>query len=248
MNKKLVIANWKSNPKTLKEAISLFSSFKNLKNTSSDIVVCAPLPFLGNIKSGLIKVGAQNVSINSEGPFTGEVTASMLKSVGVTYCIVGHSERRKMGETSLEVSLKAKKLLKEKITPIVCVGEKERGQNGEHFEEISSILLASIQNIPKNQLSGIIVAYEPLWAISTENKGVIDAATLQETIIFFKKILTDYAGKLIASKVTIIYGGSVDSKNALEILQNGGVSGFLVGKASLSIKTFGPILDAVKKV
>lgn len=245
MKKTLLIANWKANPVSVKEAIKLFSLIKKIKKTNQDVVVCLPGTYIGFVKGGAVKIGAQNVSEKNSGPYTGEVAASMLKSVGASYCIVGHSERRKMGEDNNMISEKIKNLLKVNIIPILCIGEKERGHNGEHFKEITDMLLSSIVSIPKKNLEKIVLAYEPLWAISTENKGAMDADAVHETVIFLKKVLNDALGKNISSKIKIIYGGSVDSKNAKEIIEKSGADGFLVGRASLSFKSFKAISDSI---
>jgi triosephosphate isomerase len=247
MKRTLFIANWKANPGTFKDAKALFDGIKKIKNKNQEIVICAPFTYVGLLKASAIKSGAQSVSEISGGAYTGEVTAEMLRSVGVAYCIVGHSERRKRGESSTEVSEKIKQLLKYKITPILCVGEKARGHNGEHFEEITHMLLASIAGIPKSQLSNLVLAYEPLWAISTEKNGSMDAEMIHETMLFLRKVLTDTLGKKIAQNIRIIYGGSVDSKNAHDVLTKGMAQGFLVGKAGLNIKSVLQISEATLK-
>ena len=249
MAKKIVIANWKMNPVSLKEATALFSEIKktSLKYTSS-VVVCAPNAFVGFISekvSGNVSVGAQNVFFEKQGAFTGEVSAKMLASIHASYVIVGHSERRKLGETSEQVSKKASQALSEKLIPIICIGEKERDQEGHFFNIIKEALLESIASISKSQISKVIIAYEPIWAISTEGKGAMEPHSIQETVIFIRKVLSDKYGKNIATKIKIIYGGSVDGENAKDAVVLGGCDGVLVGKASLKIKTFEPILKAL---
>lgn len=210
--KKYIFANWKANPLTFVEAKKLLGEYLKIDRKKADIIVCPPASFIFGLKNKKIKIGAQDVSCFLNGSHTGEVTAPMLKSIGVSYCIVGHSERRKKGETDEVVAEKLKLLLKNKITPILCVGEKQRGGDGEHFNEITNMLLSAIKDVPKKMITNIVIAYEPVWAISTEKNGAITPEILNESLIFIKKILNDFAGKQIASKVLIIYGGSVDAK------------------------------------
>jgi len=246
VKKTLVIANWKANIESLKEVTNFILEIKKKTQKNQEFILCAPFVFAAAIKSKGVTLGAQDVSNVTRGSHTGEVTAKMLKSVGVQYCIVGHSERRKRGETDQMVSEKVKNLLKGKITPILCIGEKIRGLNGEHFEEISNMLLSSLKDVPKASLASIVVTYEPVWAISTEKNGATDPETVREAIIFIKKVLTDHLGKKIASKVKVIYGGSVDPKNVREIKNVGTAEGFLIGKASLNPKSFLQISENLK--
>lgn len=243
--KKYVVLNWKANPDTLVNASKLLGEYLKLDYKKVDLVVCSPTPFLFALKNKKIKLGAQDVSSFDGGAHTGEVTASALKSVGVKYCIVGHSERRRMGETTEEIVKKIKLLTKNNIIPILCIGERERGLNGEHFTEISDMLTESIKDLPKKSLTNIIVAYEPIWAISTENNGAITSEVLSETIIYIKKILSDIVGRKIASNIKIIYGGSVDEKIVKELSSTESLDGFLVGKAGLKSNSVKKIFENI---
>lgn len=169
----------------------------------------------------------------------------MLKSVGVNFCIVGHSERRAMGETVEIISKKIKRALENKITPIVCIGEKSRDAEGQFFIDLRSIIESTLAGISKNDVTKIILAYEPLWAISTEGKGAITAELLRETSIFIRRTLSELYGNKIGTKIPILYGGSVNSKNAKEIVVTGGVDGLLIGKASLNSKEFIQIVASI---
>lgn len=243
MAKKIVIANWKMNPASAKEALDIFNAIKKFGGKySASIVVCPPFPFLSlfSFKAKNLFLGAQNLFYEKKGAFTGEVASPMLASLNVSYSLVGHSERRKLGETDDVVSRKISSALSEKITPIVCVGEKERDGEGIFFNYLKEQVLSSLKSISKKQISKIIVAYEPVWAISTEGNGAMDSSAIYETIIFLRKILVDKYGKE-ASKVKIIYGGSVNSKNINSIFSSG-VDGVLVGKDSLSPVNFEKIV------
>jgi len=247
--KKIVIANWKMNPNSMREASSLFSEIKSFgRKYSASIVICPPYPFISSLSEKIssdVSLGSEDVSFLKQGAHTGEVSAKMLASLRVSYCIVGHSERRKLGETNELVAEKISNLLGEKIHPILCIGEKERDTEGLFFNIIREELILSLSKVSKNQISNVVIAYEPLWAISTEGKGAMEPKAIHETVIFIRKVLSDKFGKSPASKVKIIYGGSVDGKNAHEVIKEGECDGVLVGKASLNSKTFEAIVSAV---
>lgn len=246
MSKKIIIANWKMNPDGVKEALKLFVSSKELsKKYKAKIIICPPFPFISlfsKMNTENFSLGTQNIFQEKRGPFTGEVSTSMLKSLSVLYSIVGHSERRKLGETNEIVSKKISQILKSKITPILCIGEKERDSDGAFFGFLKEEILSSLKLVTKTDIKKVIIAYEPIWAISTEGKGAMDAHSINETVIFIKKVLSDKFGKLSASKVKIIYGGSVDKRNVKDVISVGGCDGVLVGKASLSAVSFEAIL------
>ncbi len=249
--KKLIIANWKMNPGTLKEAVNLFGAIKNLGKTLGhkgiEIVVCPPFPFIGALTDkvgGKVFLGAQDLFFEKEGAFTGEVSASQLASAKASYVIVGHSERRRMGETSDLVAKKVAAALTKKIMPIVCVGEKERDTEGAFFHVLHDELLTSLQHVAKKDIAKVVIAYEPVWAISTQGKGAMAPNDIAETIIYLKKVLADKYGKASA-KTKILYGGSVDPFDAPEIFKAAGVDGALIGKASLSAAKLEKIFKAV---
>lgn len=244
--KKIVIGNWKMNPESSALATKIIQGIKKLSSKSKvDIVICPSTPFLHLIPSQ-IKLGAQDVSTEKgSGAFTGEVSAAQLKSAGVTYAIVGHSERRAMGETSAVVAKKALALLSTKISPIICIGEKER-HDGEHWQVISHELRASLSTIPKSLAHNCIIAYEPIWAVGKKSKGAMKADEISESAIFIKKIISEIFGSNTAQKIRVIYGGSVDTKNAATIASATGVSGFLVGRDSLVPSHFAKIAEALQ--
>ncbi len=245
MSKKIIVANWKMNPKSTTVAKSIIDSIKksfgraNFKGKKS-IVICPPSAYLGIFEKlpKNISLGVQDLSVYSGGALTGEVGADMLKSVGVNFCIVGHSERRSMGETPEIISKKIRRALENKITPIICIGEKTRDGDGQFFIDLRSNIESTLAGVSKNEASKIILAYEPLWAISTEGKGAITPELLRETTIFIRRTLSELYGNKIGTKIAILYGGSVNAKNSKEIVTLGGVDGLLVGKSSLNPKEF----------
>lgn len=249
MAKKIVIANWKMNPDSLPKARKLFQSTKKFSSNLSKtrVIVCLPAIYLAsfNSKTKNINLGAQNVFWQVSGAHTGEISSAMLKNLGVSYCLVGHSERRALGETDEEVSKKLKALLKSGLIPILCVGERERDSQGEYLGILSNQIKSSLFGVDKRDIKNLIVAYEPIWAIGRTAREAINSHKLHQTVLFIEKILSELYGREQAKKVAIIYGGSVEEKNASEIIKNGNVSGFLVGHASLDPLTFREILQAV---
>jgi triosephosphate isomerase (TIM) len=249
MKKPIVVANWKLNPPTIKDARVLFGATKKALRsirTAADVVLCPPLSYVGLLAKGERSVvfGAQDVSSDARGAFTGEVSAESLRSIGTQYVIVGHSERRARGESDTMVSKKVRAALEEKLTPIVCVGETVRDEHGSHLAELSAELRNSLSEVVRNELSRLIIAYEPVWAIGKSADDALDAHGLHETVIFIRKILTDIFDRESAAKVRIIYGGSVEPANAQPLIQESGVSGFLVGHASLDARSFSAIVKA----
>jgi len=237
--RKIVIANWKMNPQSQKEAEVLFRMIAKGKNFKKvDVVVCPPILYIEKLKkiSSKIVLGAQNVFYEKKGPFTGEISAPMLEGMGVKYVIVGHSERRAKGETNLDINKKIKSALSSGLIPIVCVGEIIRDGNHEYFNVIKTQIEESLSGLNKSVLPKLIIAYEPVWALSTTLPRK-DATPLdsQEMSIFIKKIISDKFG-IKTAMPRIIYGGSVDDKNCGEL-------GALVGGASLNADKFLRIIN-----
>lgn len=235
----LVVANWKLNPNNLEEAKKIFNlarvSAKKLKNT--DVVICPPFPFLYpflklNSPKNLF-LGSQNVSSERKGAFTGEVSAEMIKDLGVKFSIIGHSERRAMGETDEIIKKKLEIAFDCGLTPILCIGEKERNKDGGYLEIIKNQIKEVLSGLPKKHLVGIIIAYEPVWAIGKSYREAMTPTDIHETVLFIKKIISELFGKDIAAGCKILYGAAVEAENARAVLERGNVEGFLVGHASL---------------
>lgn len=251
--KKLIVANWKMNPQTEKEVHTavktLSTSLVSTKN--AEVVICPPyvfIPTIRGLKNKKIALGSQTVATEEAGPFTGEVSASMLRDIKVTYCIVGHSERRSRGETDDMISKKMALLIKSKITPILCIGETIRSSDGEYLQVVKNQLTASLTGINKNYIKQLVIAYEPVWALSsTENRHDATAYDFEEMRIYIRKILTDVYSPLIAKSVRILYGGSVSTDTAHDFL-TAGADGLLVGKASLDPKQFASIIHSANNI
>ena len=238
----LIVANWKCNPKTIKEAQKILKGYKAPKNI--ELVVCPPLVFIPQLK-GNISFGAQDC-FYEEGAFTGEVSPAMLKSIGLRYVIVGHSERRVLfNETDEIVNKKTKAILQKKLIPILCVGEnKEERESGETFEVVKRQIGEGLDGVAKDKVKNIVLAYEPVWAIGTGKFA--SAEKIQQIKIFIKKLINNKYGARASEKVKIIYGGSVDSRNIASYLSDAGMDGVLVGGASLKLKEFNQLLKAAK--
>lgn len=234
------------NPASAREAAKIFSGIKNaaknLKGTET--VVCPPFVYLESLskQKGKCSIGAQDLFWKEKGSFTGEISPVMLKSFSVSHVIVGHSERRALGEDNAAVSQKISAALSSGLKAILCVGEKERTDEASHLHFVANQLKESLSGVPAKSADRIIVAYEPVWAIGEGSKGPALPEDALEMSIFIKKVLTEIFGKKKAEAAPVLYGGSVDSGNARDFLEKGGMDGLLVGRESLSLKGFSDIL------
>ena len=236
-------------PVSYKEAeVILNTILKDLKiKKKGDIVICPPflyLPIFKNKKIKDIHIGAQDVFEEKEGSHTGEVSIEMLMSEGVKYVILGHSEKRKNGETNTTINKKMSLVLKSKLTPILCVGETVRDHAGEYLKLIRLQLHECLKGIPKPQIKNILIAYEPVWAIGKDAKRVATVEEFMEIKIFIKKIISDIYDIKTANEIKIIYGGSVSGDNAKIFLDQGKADGLLVGRDSLNPKKFIEIINS----
>ncbi|HQC36473.1 MAG TPA: triose-phosphate isomerase [Bacillota bacterium] len=247
MRRKFICGNWKMN-KTAKEAAAFADEFlKLLKPCDLRLAFAAPftaLPALSERLAGSgVEPAAQNMHFEDSGAFTGEVSAAMLKDIGVNCCIIGHSERRQyFAETDESVNLKLRKALACGISPIVCVGESlEQREAGSQSILVEGQVRAAFEGISAAEAELVTVAYEPIWAIGT---GVTaSAAQAQEMCAFIRRILADIYGADSASRVIIQYGGSVKPSNAAELLNQPDIDGALVGGASLKSADFWGIIE-----
>ena len=216
----------------------------------TDVVICPPYPYLEMAadisEESNFTVGAQNVSYMDKGAYTGEVSASMLKSAGVDLCIVGHSERRGyFKETDGELAKKVDQLLANDIVPIFCIGETlEEREAGNHQKKIKNQLKNSIFHLNKEDISKVIIAYEPIWAIGTGKTAT--PAQAQEMHAFIRKQIEEKYGTETAYNVYLLYGGSCNPQNALELFSCPDVDGGLIGGASLKADDFIAIINAAE--
>lgn len=244
--KKCVIANWKMNPVNLKEAKELAKKSRlyasKLKRT--ELVLCPPTLYTESLMSkGKVKIGAQNASTEERGSYTGEVSSYQLKASGVSHVILGHSERRKLGETDAYIAKKVVQAVVAGLVPIICISEAVHDVDGAYLEELKKQILTTTSLLQPADMLKVIVAYEPIWAI-----GASQAMTphdIYETTLYIKKVLTDAYGPTIGPSIKMLYGGSADASNAHDIMKEGRVDGLLVGRQSLDAAGFKSLLLAV---
>jgi triosephosphate isomerase len=195
-----------------------------------------------------LTIGAQNAFLMREGAYTGEISPSMLAGLKVKTVIIGHSERRAMGETDEQIGEKVSAALREGLTVILCVGESVRDHDGSYTRVITGQLKTAFASVQRPNASRLVIAYEPVWAIGKNAERPADPSDVVEVSILIKKVLADTYGQQIAEGIPILYGGSVDHINASNFLEKGNVRGLLVGRASLSAKSFGEILMAADAI
>ncbi len=239
MRKKIIAGNWKMNY-CVNKAEEFVSQIKDTINTDEvDVVICPNFVALDRISDLIygtnIKLGAQNVYFEDKGAYTGETSVNMLAAVGVSYCIVGHSERRQyFNETDEIVNKKAKKLLEKDIAPIVCVGETlEERESEKMYEVVEKQVRNSLDGIDKDLIMNkVVIAYEPIWAIGTGKTATAEQAN--EMCKYIREVIAKMYDEETSQKVRIQYGGSVKPSNASEILNMSDIDGALVGGASLT--------------
>lgn len=244
MRKTVIAGNWKMN-NDLKESEILIVELKNLlqnENPNCDVIVCPPFTSLSEasklLKGSQIKLGAQNMHFEENGAFTGEVSASMLKSVGCEFVILGHSERRHIfGESNEMINKKIKKALSAGLKPIFCVGELlEERESGTTNDVVKKQILKGLAEISSDQMKNIIVAYEPVWAIGTGKTA--SPAQAQEVHEFIRDLIEITYSLEVANDLVIQYGGSVKPDNAKELISQKDIDGALVGGACLKADSF----------
>lgn len=251
--KKLIIGNWKMYPANAKDAKAKFTAIKKVASTLRNVqtVICPPFVYISDLKKLVTGhrcvIGAQNTWFENEGAFTGEVSPAMLASVGVQYVIVGHSERRALGETDEMVNKKVTASIKAGLTVVLCVGERVRDLDGDYMKLIAEQTKAALHGVQKKDLAKVVIAYEPIWAIGKHALRAASTDDALEVTILIKKTLADLYGK-DGGSVAILYGGSVDAKNAWEFLVKSHIDGLLVGRASLDPKVFGEILKEAEQI
>jgi triosephosphate isomerase len=250
MRTKIVAGNWKMN-KTFEEADDLINAILEFvnKNPQNDkaVIICPPSVYLelatDQAHETDLLVGAQNVSNFESGAYTGEISAAMLSSMGVDYCIIGHSERRKyFNETNNVLAQKVNMALKHDLALIFCCGEILPDRDaGKHFEIVEKQLEESVFHLNKNDFANVVIAYEPVWAIGTGVNAT--SAQVQEMHSFIRGLIEKKYGKSSADNTSILYGGSCNSKNAKELFSNPDVDGGLIGGASLDSAEFIKIIQ-----
>lgn len=247
MRRKVIAGNWKMN-KLPNEAMEFIEELTPLvKDSENEVIICVPYTDLFysllHTQGTNIKVGAQNMHFEEKGAYTGEVSGEMLKSIGVEYVIIGHSERRAYyGETDETVNKKLKKAISLDLKPIVCVGESlEERETGKAKEIVTTQTRLALEGLENDDVKKTIIAYEPIWAIGTGKTATKEDAN--ETIKWIREEIQKIYGKDVAGSVIIQYGGSVKSGNAKDLFEMSDIDGGLVGGASLDAQEFGKIVN-----
>lgn len=247
MRKKVIVGNWKMNKNPEDAKVYLEEIIPLVNNANAEVVLCAPYIDLKcmvkHAKGSSIKIGAQNMHWEESGAYTGEVSASMLKSIGVEYVIIGHSERREnFAETDETVNKKVKAAFENSLKPIVCVGEtlKQR-ENGETKDVITKQTRLALDGLTNEQVENTIIAYEPIWAIGTGKTATSEDAN--NSIKEIRDEICKIYGQMTADRVIIQYGGSVKPQNSKELFSTSDIDGALVGGASLKPEDFAGIVN-----
>ncbi len=252
MAKRLVIGNWKMNPETFEAAKAVARKTRAIsaKLCNTDVVVCPPFPFIAACVSRsqppAFHIGAQTVSLEEGGAHTGEVSAKTLQSLNVEFVIAGHSEARAAGDTDETVSRKIGRIVEAGMIAVVCVGEKTRDENGSHLDFLKKQIRKTFAGISPDKTKRVILAYEPIWAIGA--KEAMAPEQVYEMSLFVKKVFADIFGHEAGHKVRVLYGGSVNFRNAGDIIKVGRVDGLLVGRESVNMPGFKELIRAVDAI
>jgi len=250
-NSIIVAGNWKMN-KTMAEAIAFFEAMDSLALNNVEAMIALPAIFASQIKSQFpnsnVKLALQNVSDKNNGAYTGEISASMIQSLDIPYCIVGHSERRSYyHETDELIFQKIKQCLAYQITPIFCIGETlEERELGKTFKVLKQQLERGLGDLNVSNVQHIYIAYEPIWAIGTGKTATTEQA--QEVHLFIFEFLQEKYGTEIASQIPLLYGGSCNTTNAEALFYQPNIWGGLIGGASLDFNSFVELLEIGKKI
>lgn len=238
----LIVANWKAYVEDFAKAKKLFAVAKRLiRTTDTTIVLAPPAPLLGALalrNKSSVAFAAQDISRTTGGAQTGELTAQTYATVGATYAIIGHSERRAMGDTDAIVAEKLAHALAHGLMPILCVGERERDGEGRYLAIVREELTHAIEPLPPKERAKIIIAYEPLWAIGKTAAAAISPNDLAEMVLYIRKVLSELLPGKSSARSLVLYGGSVEPENARALAGGSGIDGFLVGHASVDPHSF----------
>jgi len=241
MRKPIIAGNWKMH-KTIAEALEFVNDVKDkVSNNEVEAVICAPFTLLKDLKEATkgtnIKIGAQNMHFEEMGAFTGEISPLMLKELDMDYVVIGHSERRQyFNETNETVNKKVLKALDVEINPILCVGETLEEREAGNTKNVCKVQVEkALENVSKEDLAKIVIAYEPVWAIGTGKTATSEDAN--DVIAYIREVVANLYGEL-ANEIRIQYGGSVKPSNVAEIMNQSDIDGALVGGASLQANDY----------
>ncbi len=241
-DKKFIIGNWKGNPSHLSGALELARALGENSSKTTEVVICPPHVFLHPVQNAF----AVSVSLGAQDIPTEKFSAEQLASLGVRYVILGHSSRRALGETDVQVNEKIRICLDNNLVPIICIGENTRDTEGNYLKELEAHIRASFAGYTKSDLEHMIIAYEPVWAIGEQATREASPEEFESSMIFIKKVLNDMTGNSPVGKLTIIYGGSVSTDEQLASYLTVGACGVLIGRASLDATVFNALCSRMK--
>lgn len=249
--KTVIAANWKMN-KTPSDTKAFMTEFKAMmpKGRWCDVAICVPAVCIPAavraMRETRVGIGGENVNANASGAYTGEIAANMLVDAGCKYVIIGHSERRAMGETDADVNDKVLAALEAGLIPIVCCGESlEQRETGITEEWITMQIKSALRNVPEEKIRKVIIAYEPIWAIGTGRTATPEQA--EEVCESIRTVIRKLYSSKNARAISILYGGSMNDKNAFELLAQPDIDGGLIGGASLVPEKFVKIIEAANQ-
>lgn len=229
------------NPDNITKAKVLTKEFVKIQTKTKKCIlaIAAPALYISDISKESKKsilIGSQNINAEKSGAYTGEISAVQAKSVGSRFTIVGHSERRELGETNLDTNKKIRSALRETLSIVLCVGETLRDSEGAYLDYIKKQIIEALSGVDEREIKKVKIAYEPVWAIGEKATGVATAAECLEISILIRRTISDLYSSKVSQNMTILYGGSANSTNFQTFLSGGGVQGFLLGRAGLDPK------------
>ena len=246
----IIVSNWKAYVETVETAKALHATaIKFAKLGKHEFVLAVPAPYIGVLKSASahMNIGAQDISATLGGAATGEITAGLVHNLGATHVLVGHSERRMMGESDTVILEKIKHALAHGLTPILCIGERERDADARYLMEIRRELSSVCSALTQKERMSLIVAYEPMWAIGKGANEAITKEDLREMVSYIRKVLGDFLPGKAPAKIHILYGGSVEATNITMLATDTGIDGFLVGHASADVASYSALVKALSQ-
>lgn len=248
----LIVANWKAYVEQPAKAKALVAAAKRLASKSDhEIVLAPPAPFLSQfalgkqLKKEALAFSAQDVSDSTGGAATGEITPAILSGIGVKYVILGHSERRAMGESDELIVSKMRHALAHNLIPILCIGERGRDSEATYLQFLRTQIGHIFEPLTPKERMKIVIAYEPIWAIGKSAAESITPHDLHEMVLYIRKILAEYFPGRAALNVPILYGGSVEPGNIRELAGGSEVQGFLIGHATVEVPSFTALVKAI---
>lgn len=245
----LIVSNWKAYVQSFDKARKLFALAKRLSaQKGMELVIAPPAPYLSMFAKGNrsnVRIAAQDVSTVTSGAATGETSAALLSDAGVTYVIIGHSERRAAGETDAVVAEKMQRSIANGLTPILCVGESSRDADAKYLQFLRGQITSALALLSAKERQQVIIAYEPIWAIGKTAAEAISPTDLAEMILYIRKILSELIPGKLSVRTRILYGGSAEPVNARTLAGGSRADGFLVGHASVEVGTYTALVKSL---